>query len=117
MRTAGVDVNRRQIEGDFEFVARNIEEKLALLGRKLRIVKHVRALYRYMFDPGVHWTKKALVVAALAYFIIPFDTIPDFTPIVGYLDDAAVLAAVIKTLGKGFLKYYGEGLAVGRSTT
>lgn len=106
-------MNRAEYENDFQFVVHTIEEKLARLSMKLRIVKHVLALYRYMIDPQVHWTKKALVVGALVYFIVPVDAIPDFTPIIGYVDDAAVIAAVIKTLGKGFLKYYGNGVLEG----
>lgn len=115
LRRCEGDVNRAEFESDFQFVIRNIENKLAQLSKRLYIVKHVLALYRYMVDPEVHWTKKVLVVGALIYFIIPTDIIPDFTPIVGYVDDAAVIAAVIKTLGKGFLNYYGETATVGKS--
>ncbi len=99
-------MERREFDSQFEFVTRNIEKKLERLSARLQIIKHVLALYRYMIDPEIHWTRKVLVVGALVYFIVPADMIPDFTPLVGYLDDAAVLAAVIKTLGKGFLKYY-----------
>jgi len=102
-------MEREEYDAQVQFVLQTIDEKLARLSKKLGIVKHVLALYRYMIDPEVHWTKKALVVGALVYFIIPTDAIPDFTPIIGYVDDAAVIAAVIKTLGKGFLKYYEEG--------
>ncbi len=108
-------MNKQQCDDELQFVLQNIERKLEQLGSRLQIVKHVLALYRYMVDPAVHWAKKVLVVAALAYFVIPLDSIPDFMPVVGYLDDAAVLAAVIKTLGKGFLKYYNGGPAIGRS--
>ena len=41
---------------------------------------------------------KALAVGALLYFINPFDLIPDASPIVGYLDDCAVLALVISVI-------------------
>lgn len=102
-------MDRSEFDAEYQFVVRNIEDKLTRLSKKLRFVKHVLALYRYMIDPQVHWAKKILVVGALVYFILPADVIPDFTPIAGYVDDAAVIAAVVKTLGKGFLKYYGEG--------
>lgn len=39
-----------------------------------------------------------LVVAAVLYFLNPLDLIPDFLPIVGYLDDAAVVGYVLRTL-------------------
>ena len=36
-----------------------------------------------------------MLLAALAYFILPFDLIPDMIPALGFTDDAALLAAVI----------------------
>ncbi len=110
-------MDKKEFERELRFVGENIDSKLARLGPKLWIVKHVLALYRYMSDAGVHWSKKVLVVAALAYFILPFDGLPDFTPLVGYLDDAGVLAAAIKTLGTGFLKYYEGEVAMGKPAT
>ena len=38
------------------------------------------------------------MISALIYFVSPVDIIPDFLPVVGYLDDAAVVAACIKLL-------------------
>jgi len=40
----------------------------------------------------------AIVVGALGYFISPLDLLPDLTPLVGYVDDAAVLAAAVATI-------------------
>ena len=39
-----------------------------------------------------------LAIAAIIYFLMPFDLIPDFIPIAGYLDDATVVAYVIKSI-------------------
>lgn len=36
------------------------------------------------------------MISALIYFVSPVDIIPDFLPVVGYLDDAAIVAACIK---------------------
>jgi uncharacterized membrane protein YkvA (DUF1232 family) len=36
---------------------------------------------------------KLVLLGALAYFVMPFDLIPDFLPLLGYTDDAAVMAA------------------------
>ena len=38
-----------------------------------------------------------LVAGAVLYFVIPIDVIPDFIPVAGFLDDAAVIAWVVKT--------------------
>jgi uncharacterized membrane protein YkvA (DUF1232 family) len=40
------------------------------------------------------------MLAALAYFVLPTDAIPDVLPAIGFTDDAAVIAALIAILGK-----------------
>lgn len=81
-------------------------QKVRGLKRKLRFIGDAIALFRFMSDPDVHWSKKAIVVGALLYFIIPVDSIPDIVPIVGYLDDAGVVAIAVKYLGKQLKAYY-----------
>ena len=39
---------------------------------------------------------RVALIGALAYFIVPFDFIPDMLPIIGLTDDAAVIAGAIK---------------------
>ena len=41
---------------------------------------------------------KAKVIAALAYLLLPFDILPDAIPVVGVIDDAAILWAVLRLL-------------------
>ena len=41
-----------------------------------------------------------MVVAGVLYFVTPFDVIPDFIPIIGFLDDVFVLTLVITAVGK-----------------
>ena len=38
-----------------------------------------------------------LIAGAVLYFVIPIDVIPDFVPVAGFIDDAAVIAWVVKT--------------------
>ena len=47
----------------------------------------------------------ASLAGALIYFISPVDLIPDWIPMAGFLDDAAILAAVFK-LSEADLKFY-----------
>jgi uncharacterized membrane protein YkvA (DUF1232 family) len=50
-------------------------------------------LWRYVRDGRVPLWRKLVGVAAVAYLIWPFDLIPDFIPVIGYLDDAGILTA------------------------
>ncbi|MVT67229.1 DUF1232 domain-containing protein [Bradyrhizobium pachyrhizi] len=49
------------------------------------------ALYLASHDPRVPWYAKALAVAVAAYALSPIDLIPDFIPVIGYLDDLILL--------------------------
>lgn len=60
--------------------------------------KQVVAMYFCMLDPATPAWVKAIAGAALAYFILPLDAIPDFLPLVGLGDDAGVLAAAFTSI-------------------
>ena len=49
------------------------------------------AIYLVSRDPRVPWYAKALAVAVAAYALSPIDLIPDFIPVVGYLDDLIIV--------------------------
>lgn len=89
-----------------EYIADRFEEKLNRVRKNIRFADDLLALFRYMTDPEVHWARKTIVVAALLYFILPLDSIPDFTPVAGFLDDIGVVAAAIRYLGTQLHKYY-----------
>ena len=95
-----------KIQEDIRFVDENLWTKLEKTGKKVSFAKDILALYRYLKDPFVKWYRKAVVVAALIYFIVPIDTIPDIAPLFGYLDDIGVIAAVLKYLGSELKDYY-----------
>ncbi len=61
--------------------------------RKFPLARETVALYFCLIDPTTPAWVKAIVAAALAYFVLPLDAIPDFLPIVGLGDDASILAA------------------------
>jgi len=60
-----------------------------------RLVAQVKELYGYARDPRVPTRYKIIVLAGLLYLVNPFDLIPDAIPGVGYLDDAAVIVAIL----------------------
>jgi uncharacterized membrane protein YkvA (DUF1232 family) len=55
----------------------------------------VRRLFR---DRRVPWWAKALLPALALYLVMPIDLIPDFIPVVGYLDDLVVVLLVASIL-------------------
>lgn len=58
-------------------------------GRKLVYV--VLLLYFTLQKENVPRRAKGIIIAALGYFILPFDLIPDFIPLIGYTDDMGAL--------------------------
>ncbi|MBM3951972.1 MAG: DUF1232 domain-containing protein [Rhodospirillales bacterium] len=65
--------------------ARRLIGRLQSWARAIRSELH--ALYLAGRDPRVPWAAKALAVAVVAYAVSPIDLIPDFIPVIGYLDD------------------------------
>lgn len=60
----------------------------------------------------VPWKSVVVLVAGLLYFLAPVDAIPDFIPVLGFVDDAAVLTYVLRTL-KGDVRAFEEWEAGG----
>jgi uncharacterized membrane protein YkvA (DUF1232 family) len=61
---------------------------LAELRRRARALKvETLALYLVARDPRVPWYARLFVAVVVAYALSPIDLIPDFVPVLGYLDD------------------------------
>lgn len=57
-----------------------------------RLVKRdVHALYLAARDPRVPWYARLLAFAVAGYALSPIDLIPDFVPVLGYLDDVIIV--------------------------
>lgn len=56
-----------------------------------RLKRETYALYLAIRDPRVPWYAKALAVCVVGYAFSPIDLIPDFIPVVGYLDDLIIV--------------------------
>ncbi len=61
--------------------------------RELR--KQTYALYLAYRDPRTPWYAKAFAALVVAYALSPVDLIPDFIPVLGYLDDLVIVPAGI----------------------
>ena len=75
---------------------RSFWKKLRGLAARLPFAEDLIAAHYCAFDRQTPIHVKAALVGALAYFVLPTDFIPDVLPVIGYTDDAAVLATAIK---------------------
>src|SRR4051812_41335690 len=57
----------------------------------VRLRQEVHAIYLAARDPRVPWYAKALAIAVAGYALSPIDLIPDFIPVIGYLDDLVIV--------------------------
>lgn len=55
------------------------------------IKRDIHALYLAGRDPRVPWYAKALAIAVAGYALSPIDLIPDFIPVLGYVDDLIIV--------------------------
>jgi uncharacterized membrane protein YkvA (DUF1232 family) len=62
----------------------------------LPFAEDLLAAYYCAFDKETPRHVQATLLGAIAYFILPFDFIPDMLPVLGFTDDAAVLATAIR---------------------
>jgi uncharacterized membrane protein YkvA (DUF1232 family) len=70
--------------------------KLRHFAAQLPFVEDLLAAYFCAFDRQTPIQVKMALMGALGYFVLPFDIVPDFLLLVGFADDAAVLAAAIR---------------------
>jgi uncharacterized membrane protein YkvA (DUF1232 family) len=63
---------------------------------KLPFAEDLLAAYYCPFDQATPLQVKAALIGALAYFVLPFDAVPDMLPLLGYGDDAAVLVTALR---------------------
>jgi len=81
---------------DRESLRRRFWRKLRRGAARLPFVEDLLAAYYCAFDKETPRHVQAALLGAIAYFILPFDFIPDMLPVLGFTDDAAVLATAIK---------------------
>ncbi|MCH7972688.1 MAG: DUF1232 domain-containing protein [Bacteroidetes bacterium] len=101
-----VEIETKSSEDQEKYIDENLWKKLERVGKKISFAKDILALVNYMRDPNVSWHRKSIIIGALIYFIVPIDAIPDISPLIGYLDDLGVIAAVLKYLGNELIPYY-----------
>ncbi len=70
--------------------------KLKRVATKLPFAEDLLSAYYCAFDRETPRHVQVALLGAIAYFVLPFDFIPDMLPVLGFTDDAAVLATAIR---------------------
>jgi uncharacterized membrane protein YkvA (DUF1232 family) len=81
-------------------VARGFWPKIRKVAARVPFAADALAIWYCARDADTPRSAKALMMAALAYFVLPVDAIPDVMPVIGFTDDAAVFAAVLALVGR-----------------
>jgi uncharacterized membrane protein YkvA (DUF1232 family) len=72
---------------------RSLVTDIKIWARGLRRDAH--AVYLAAHDPRVPWYAKALAIAVAGYALSPVDLIPDFIPVLGYIDDLIIVPLAV----------------------
>jgi uncharacterized membrane protein YkvA (DUF1232 family) len=88
--------NHSDTAADETLVRQGFWRKCRRVAAKLPFAEELLAAYYCAFDRSTPLHVKAALIATLAYFVLPADLVPDFLPALGYVDDAASLAATLR---------------------
>ncbi len=81
-----------------ERVRRGFWPKVKRVAAALPFAEDLLAAYYCAFDRHTPRHVQVALLGALAYFVLPFDIMPDVMPVLGFTDDAAVLATAIRLI-------------------
>ena len=87
------------LESDRARTRRGFMPKLLRLAGKLPFADDLAAAYFAAIDPATPRKAKAVLFAALAYFVMPTDSVPDFIVGFGFADHATLLATALSIVG------------------
>jgi uncharacterized membrane protein YkvA (DUF1232 family) len=81
-------------------VRRGFLPKIKRVASKIPFASDALSVFWCVRDKDTPTAAKGLMFAALAYFVLPTDVVPDFLAGIGFTDDAAVMAALLAVVGK-----------------
>ena len=93
----------RTDESDDGTLRRSFWRKTRRVAAQIPFAGDLLAAYYCAFDRDTPLQVKATLLGAIAYFVLPIDAIPDVMPVLGFTDDAAVLATAIKLVADHIL--------------
>src|SRR6476660_1326510 len=81
---------------DSESVRRRFWIKFKKVVAELPFAEELLAAYYCAFDKQTPRHVQGALLGAIAYFVLPFDFVPDMLPVLGFTDDAAILSTAIR---------------------
>jgi uncharacterized membrane protein YkvA (DUF1232 family) len=90
-----IDVDKNAMQRDEVEVRRGFWTTLKRAASVIPFIEDLVAAYFAAFDTQTPMRVRAALLSALAYFVLPFDAVPDFIIGLGFTDDATVLLGVI----------------------
>ena len=87
------------LPGQERYVRRRFWQKVRRTLGRVPFVDQAIAAYYAAIDPETPRAARLVLMAALAYFVMPADVVPDIVAMFGFSDDAAVLLMAINALG------------------
>ena len=88
---------------DEERVRRRCWHKVRRVAVQLPFAEDLLAAWYCAFDRETPTEVRAALIGALAYFVLPFDAMPDVMPMLGFADDAAVLVTALRLVANHLL--------------
>ena len=97
MKSASAAMNDdEKLKRDEQTVLRDFWVKFRQFAAQVPFAEDLLTAYYCAFDRNTPTHVRVALIGALLYFISPFDLVPDMLPIIGFTDDAAVVAGAIK---------------------
>jgi uncharacterized membrane protein YkvA (DUF1232 family) len=94
-----IQVNERR-------VTRGFWPKMRRVAARIPFASDALSIWWCARDPATPAAAKGMMFAALAYFVLPTDAIPDILAGIGFTDDAAVFAALLAVVGKNIKPHH-----------
>jgi uncharacterized membrane protein YkvA (DUF1232 family) len=87
-----------EAKSDEARVKAGLWRKLKFAAARVPFAEDALAAYYCALDRQTPIAARATLWGALAYFVLPFDAIPDYLPLIGFADDAAAIATAIRII-------------------
>jgi uncharacterized membrane protein YkvA (DUF1232 family) len=93
---------------DAQRIGRDLFRKLRRVAARVPFAEDALSIYYCALDRATPLRVRASIFGALVYFVTPADAMPDLLPVLGFTDDAALLAATLQLVAAYVLPEHRE---------